>query len=353
MSTLKQVEEQLRRYPHLEFGDLPTPLEPLEMLSQQLKGPQLWVKRDDEYGPGMGGNKGRKLAYLMAKALAEGKNKIVTFGGLQSNHARMTAAACASLGLEAHLFFFQKRPDRLDGNLLLDRLFGARMHFLPFGGGSSGSMSIEMTNRLVKLVANAWTGFGTYFIPVGGHNVTGALGYLQAALEIQKQVNDLGLDAERVTVVTACGTGGTLAGLMAGFALIESPVKVLGIDIGKLWKGFPASIARLATKLCQVFEGQIQFRPDQVPLKEGTYAGDGYARYDPGTGRAIRLLARSEGIILDPVYTGKAFAGLLDLIDKRQFGLDDVVIFLHSGGAPGLWAFTEALANDVPDMGQL
>jgi len=350
MSTLEQIEKQIERYPHLDFGVLPTPLEPIKNLSQRLKGPQLWVKRDDEYGPGMGGNKGRKLAYLMAEALVEGKRKIVTYGGLQSNHARMTAAACASLGLEAHLFFFHRRPDRLDGNLLLNRLLGAKMHFVPFGGGSRGSMSIEMTNRLVKLVALAWTGIGAYFIPVGGHNVTGCMGYIKAALEIHKQVEELGFDTERVTIVTACGTGGTLAGLMAGFALIDSPVKVMGIDIGKLWKGFPTSISRLATRLCQVFEGQIQFRPDQVPLKEGTYAGDGYAQFNLETAQAITLMAETEGILLDPVYTGKAFFGLLDLIGKRQFGSEDIVIFLHTGGAPGLWAYTEALANIRTDI---
>jgi 1-aminocyclopropane-1-carboxylate deaminase/D-cysteine desulfhydrase-like pyridoxal-dependent ACC family enzyme len=289
----------------------------------------------------MGGNKGRKLEYLMADAQQLGKKKVVTYGGLQSNHVRMTAAGCAALGLEAHLFFFQRRPNKLEGNLLLDRLFGAKLHFIPTGAGGDGSMTIETTNRLVRLVSLAFAGPGAYFIPVGGHNITGCLGYVRAALELGEQIAELGLTGGRITVITACGTGGTLAGLLAGFKLLDLPVNLLGIDVGKLWKAFPASIAKMATELCQALDLERIIQPGEVPLIEGKYAGRGYAVFDERVTDAIELLARSEGILLDPVYTGKAFGGLLDLIRQGQFGRQEHVIFLHTGGTPGLWAYAD------------
>lgn len=339
MLTTNQLRERLARFPRLPYVNTPSPLEPLPNLSLHLAGPQLWIKRDDGLGPGLGGNKGRKLEFLMAEIQHQGKKKVITYGGLQSNHARMTAAACATLGLQAHLFFFAPKPAVYQGNLLLDRLFGARLHFIPLGAGGDGSLTLETTNRLVRLLAAVRVGPGAYFMPVGGHNVTGCLGYVTAAAELQDQVSQLGLLKKPVTLVTACGTGGTLAGLLAGFTLLGSPIRLLGLDIGKLWKGFPASIARLATKLCQVLGEDHHFQPEQVPLIPEIYAGPGYARFDPAAGKAIRALARAEGILLDPVYTGKAFAGLLDLIRQGRFSPAETVIFLHTGGLPGLWAY--------------
>lgn len=333
------LHQRLQAFPRLDYYDVPSPLQPLERLAQRRKGPRLWIKRDDGLGPALGGNKGRKLAYLMAEVQRQGQRKVITYGGLQSNHARMTAAACAALGLEAHLFFFEKRPSHLDGNLLLDRLCGARLHFIPFGGGGGGTMSLETTNRLVHLVSLFVTGPGAYFMPVGGHTVTGCLGYVEAALEICGQVAALGLPPERVTLVVAAGTGGTLAGLMAGLALLQSPVRVLGLDIGKLWKAFPASIARLATALCAALgEPQHTFAAADVPLIEHIYAGAAYAQPTPQMVTAVTRLAQTEGILLDPVYTGKAFAGLLDLIENGRFTPQDHVIFIHTGGVPALWA---------------
>ncbi|HUM69768.1 MAG TPA: pyridoxal-phosphate dependent enzyme [Chloroflexota bacterium] len=335
----RALQDRLDQWPRLHYGRTPTPLGSLPNLTRQLGGSQVWIKRDDDYGPGMGGNKGRKLEFLMADALRQGKRKVVTFGGLQSNHARMTAAACAALGLEAHLFFFAKRPSTLPGNLLLDALFNAHLHFIPFGGGGDASLTLEQTNRLVKWLSTLIVGPGAYFMPVGGHTVTGGLGYVAAALELAEQVAALGLATEKVVVVTAVGTGGTLAGLMAGLRLIDSPIQLVGIDIGKLWKTFPASIARLAGDLCAVLGESHTFQPANVPMIPEIYDGPGYGVMTEGTAVAIRTLAQSEGIILDPVYTGKAFAGLLDLIAKGRFSPDTPLIFLHTGGLPGLWAF--------------
>jgi D-cysteine desulfhydrase family pyridoxal phosphate-dependent enzyme len=339
--TPETLQERLHPFPRLPYGRYPTPLQPLPHLTRQLGGPSLWIKRDDGIGPGLGGNKGRKLEFLMAEALRQGKRKVVTFGGLQSNHARMTAAASAALGLECHLFFFARRPLALAGNLLLDYLFGAKLRFIPFGGGAS--MTLETTVRLVRLLSAVLVGPRAYFMPVGGHTVIGCLGYVDAARELHKQVTALRLDPTAVTLVTAVGTGGTLAGLMAGLALLGSPIKLLGIDVGKLWKAFPASLARLAGDLCEALGEPHVFRPEAVPLIEGRYVGPGYALLTAETAAAIRTLAQSEGIILDPVYTGKAFAGLLDLISNGRFAPHETVIFLHTGGLPGLWAFADQL----------
>ena len=334
----EELGRRLGSFARVAFGDYPTPLQSLDRLTGQLGGPELWIKRDDGLGPGMGGNKTRKLEYLLAEALQQGKGKVVTYGGLQSNHVRITAAACAKLGLEAHLLFFERRPAELEGNLLLDRLFGAKLHFIPFGGGSSGGMSLETVIRLVQVVALPLAGRSAYYIPGGGHNVLGCLGYVKCALELHEQMAGLGLLERPATLVTACGTGGTLAGLMAGFALLDSPVQLLGIDVGKLWKGFPSSIARLASEICAELGSPRQFGPAEVPLIEERYVGPGYASFTAEARRAIRVMAGTEGILLDPIYTGKAMAGLMDLIEKGRFAAGERVIFLHTGGAPGLWA---------------
>lgn len=334
---IETLRARLGSFPRLPLASLPTPLEPLERLTARLGGPSLWVKRDDVIGPAMGGNKTRKLEFLMAQAQQRRARKVVTFGGLQSNHARMTAAVARALGIEPHLFFFEHRPREMTGNLLLDSLMGARLHFIPMGGG--GGMTLETTNRLVRFLSWLMVGPGTYFIPVGGHTAQGCLGYVIAAAEIHAQAESLAL--RNVTVVTAAGSGGTLAGLLAGFALLDSPVRVLGIDVGKLWKGFPASIAHLVEEICSLLGEQRTFAPANVPLVENRYAGQAYGVPSPEGNAAIRLLAQTQGLILDPVYTGKAMAGLLDLANQRHFGPDDTVVFLHTGGAPGLFAYPE------------
>jgi D-cysteine desulfhydrase len=196
-------------------------------------------------------------------------------------------------------------------------------------------MTLETTIRLVRLVA--WARVGKhYFIPVGGHSPLGGLGYVRAALEIDEQTRSLGIEAG--WLVAAAGSGGTLAGLMAGLALVDSPLRLLGIDVGRLWKAFPASIARLASELCSQLGCPRSFSPNHVPLIEGRYVGPGYARSMPECADAIRCLARAEGLLLDPVYTGKAFAGLLDLVRNNLLGGNEPVIFLHTGGAPALFA---------------
>jgi D-cysteine desulfhydrase family pyridoxal phosphate-dependent enzyme len=334
--TPQELKQRLGRFPRLALARTPTPLTYLPRLSATMGRP-IFIKRDDDMGPGLGGNKTRKLGYLMGEAVERGLRKVVTFGGLQSNHARLTAAAANKAGLEAHLFYFDKRPSRLQGNLLINTLLGAKMHFVPLGGGSDGSMTLETTIRLVRLLA--WLRVGSnYFIPVGGHSWLGCLGYVEAAVEIHDQAAALGLAGGRL--VTAAGTGGTLAGLWAGLTLLNSPVRPLGIDVGKLWKGFPASIAGLAAEIRRQLGEPGTFLKGEVPLVENRYVGDRYGVPSRAGDEALRLLAQTEGILLDPVYTAKAFAGLLDLAEKGELGQDEPLIFLHTGGIPALFAFT-------------
>jgi 1-aminocyclopropane-1-carboxylate deaminase/D-cysteine desulfhydrase-like pyridoxal-dependent ACC family enzyme len=238
--------------------------------------------------------------------------------------------------MEPHLLYFEPRPREMTGNLLMNSLLDAKMHFVPLGGG--GGMTLEATNRLVRWVARALCG-SAYFIPVGGHTALGCLGYVRAALEIETQVEALGL--QNVTVVVAMGTGGTLAGLIAGLALLNSRVRVLGIDVGKLWKGCPASIARLAGEICALLGEPRTFAPADIPLIEERYVGDKYGTPCREGNAAMHRVAECEGIFLDPIYTGKAMAGLLDLCTQGFFGRDATLVFLHTGGVPGLFAFPD------------
>jgi D-cysteine desulfhydrase family pyridoxal phosphate-dependent enzyme len=333
----------LDRFPRVALGHLPTPLEPLTRLTAALGGPRLWVKRDDVLGPGTGGNKTRKLEYLFGAALAEGAQAVATFGGLQSNFARQMAAGARKLGLDAHCFYFEPRPNALTGNLFLAQLLGAHLHFLPLGGGEA-ARSLAQTTRLVRWVVRlnpACFGRRVYFMPVGGHSPAGVLGYVGAAAELETQLAARGVAA--ATLVTAAGTGGTLAGLLAGLHLLGSRHQVLGIDVGRLWTGFAGCIADLASAACERLGRPHTFRPGDIPIIESDYVGAGYARPTTESLEAIRLLARETGLVLDPVYTAKAMAGLLDQARRGRWSEGEHVVFLHTGGGPALWAFEEAL----------
>jgi len=333
------LDDRLSAFPRLRLGAFPTPLEPLPRLTGVLNGPTLWVKRDDAVGPAMGGNKTRKLEFLFGEARAKGAQAVVTFGGLQSNFARQMCAGARALGLDAHCFYFVPRPPKLEGNLLLAELMGARLHFIPFGQSTEPTMTLEQATRLVRVIARLMpSGWGKrlYFMPVGGHTAVGCLGYVAAAMEIEAQLRARGV--ERATLVTAAGTGGTLAGLSAGLRLLDSQHRLLAIDVGKLWRAFPASIAMLASEICRLLGEPHHFNPADVPLIERTYVGAAYARPTPDSQAALRLTAQTEGLILDPVYSAKAMAGLIDLIRQGRWGAEEHVLFLHTGGMPALWA---------------
>jgi len=236
-------------------------------------------------------------------------------------------------GLAAPLCSFPRRPDRLTGNLLLCHLLGARLHFLPLRS-QPGRWTIERTDRLVHLLA--WLRLGPHtFIPVGGHSVLGALGYVQAALELEQQARAQGL--AQAWVRWPPGPAGPRPGLGPGLPPLGSAPRPLGIDIGALWRALPRSIARLAERVCARLGAPRRFDPAAVPLVTG-YAAPGYGQPSPLGNRALRQLAQLEGVLLDPVYTAKAFGGLLDLQARGYFGPTDPVIFLHTGGLPALFA---------------
>ena len=332
--TPQELLARLDAHPRVVLGDTPTPLQRLPRLSAELGRP-VFVKRDDLLGPALGGNKTRKLEYLMAEARQQGARRVVTFGGLQSNHARLTAAAASLLGMEAHLLYFERRPAVLRGNLLLVELLGARLHFWPLAPKRPRPRSLEATVRLARLLARLRVG-PHYFIPVGGHTWLGALGYVRAALEIDEQARGLGCGG--AWLVVAAGSGGTLAGLLAGLRLVGSRLRPLGIDVGRLWKAFPAAVAHLATEVCAHLGEPHTFAPADVPLVEGTYVGEAYGQGSETGRSALERLARAEGILLDPVYTAKAFAGLLGEAAGGRLNGAEPIVFVHTGGLPALFA---------------
>ena len=331
---LDGLVEALERVPRHNLGTYPTPLVRLEILSREL-GRAVYVKRDDTLGPAAGGNKTRKLEYLVADAIEVGATKIVTVGGTQSNHARLTAAAARMFGLEAHLLLFGNKPKRVVGNLLLDQLVGAELHFIPPGPIASKPCTFEELDAYVREEASKRVG-DHYHVPLGGSNGLGSLGYLRAALEIEEQAKSAGVaDA---WIVVATGSGGTLAGLIAGLQVIGSSLRLIGIDVASIWKGYPELVARIANDALELLGLPSSVKPADVSLIEGTYVGRGYAVPTSEGTTAIRRLAQSEGLLLDPTYTGKAFAGLLDLHASGHFGDGEPVIFWHTGGLPGLFA---------------
>jgi L-cysteate sulfo-lyase len=327
----------LGRFPRIRLGQLPTPLEPMKRLTEALGGPRLWVKRDDCTGLSTGGNKTRKLEFLMADALRQKADTVLTQGATQSNHARQTAAAAAKLGLACHILLedrtgFNDDPYRLNGNVLLDRLHGASISARPGGA----DMAAEMEKAAETLRAK---GRRPYIIPGGGSNPVGALGYANCAQEILAQFGDLGLAP--AAIVHGTGSAGTQAGLVAGLVASNSRVPVLGISVRAPKEKQEASVLALAKRTADHLGLGDIMRPEHISAN-GDYVGAGYGLPTPGMVDAVRMLAELEGILLDPVYSGKAMAGLIDLVRKGYFKADSDVIFLHTGGAAALFGYPEA-----------
>jgi L-cysteate sulfo-lyase len=342
MMNTRELARKLDEFPRQRFAYLPTRMEFLRNLSNELGGPRIFIKRDDQIGLGIGGNKTRKLEFLLGDALSKGMRKVVTFGGPQSNHARQTVAAARKVGLEPILFLFGEEPEEYTGNLLLDRLMGATIHFIPF---ESGAKKLEEAVEDMKAEALSFpevSAEDSYLIPVGGESPVGLLGYVAAALEISMQAEDKGIDIDYVVV--AAGTGGTVAGLTAGFKLLGAQTKVVGVDVGALWKDFKPSIAASATLTARQIQPEVTVEQDDFVLVEG-FVGDGYAIPSKEGVEAISLLARHEGIFLDPVYTGKGMAGLIGLVRQGFFKGSDNVLFVHTGGVPALFAMSREVLS--------
>jgi L-cysteate sulfo-lyase len=328
---------KLARFPRLRITHSPTPLEPMQRLTQLFGGPNLWIKRDDCTGLATGGNKTRKLEYLMADALAQGADTVITQGATQSNHARQTAAIAAQLGLQCRLILEDRTGYRHDdyrnsGNVFLDRLFGAQLSEVAAGTNMDEAMA-QLAERLRD------DGRKPYVIPGGGSNAVGALGYVTCALELVDQANKAGLTID--TLVTATGSAGTQAGLVAGLEGARAGIPVLGIGVRAPKATQEEKVFQLAAQTAELLGVAGAVRREAV-VANCDYVGAGYGVPTPGMIEAVTLVARTEGILLDPVYSGKAMAGLIDLLRKGELRKEQNVVFLHTGGAVGLYGYLHA-----------
>jgi D-cysteine desulfhydrase family pyridoxal phosphate-dependent enzyme len=324
----------LHEFPRIPLAGLPTPLEEAPRLTAALGGPRILIKRDDLTGLALGGNKARKLEFLMAGALAEGADTVMTTGAADSNHCRMTAAAAARLGLRCVLLLgAQSESPPVQGNLLLDHLFGAEILYYPAGGKISGNRLLPEVTEFVRARGNK-----PYTFCSGGSTGLGALGYALMVEELTGQLAARDIRADHV--VAASGSSGTHAGLLLGAALFRPSFTILAINVDEP----DNDVLEPRTRDTYAEGAELLGLPGSHAMPEFIlrpgYVGEGYGILSAPGAEAIRLLARTEGILLDPVYSSKAMAGLIDLIRRGEIGADKTVVFVHTGGAPAL--FTQA-----------
>ena len=321
----------MKQISRLHFAHLPTPIENLARLSETLGGPQILVKRDDQTGLAFGGNKTRKLEFLVAEALEQGAKTLISGGALQSNHCRQTAASAARFGLDCILVLSGEMPDHPSANLLLDQLFGAEIVTIADRNLRDQTLQNTFDNAVTD-------GRKPYLVPYGGSSATGALGYAFAMEELMKQsvVPDW--------IIFATSSGGTHAGLVLGQRAFGYKGKVLGISIDEPEDWLKTHVSKLASDASAKMGERIEFKRDDV-LANDRYCQAGYGILTDAEREAVQLFARNEGLLLDPVYTGRAAAGMIDLIRKGFFKKDETILFWHTGGQPAL--FAEKYANQI------
>lgn len=326
------------RYPERKaLAHLPTPIEPLNRLSRHLGGPDLLIKRDDQTGLALGGNKTRKLEFLLAEAMKQGCDHLITTGAPQSNHCRQTAAAAAHYGMGCSLVLKGEKRRQVNGNILLDHLLGAHLYW------SEGRSSNQVMNEVAREVQSM--GRKPYIIPLGGSNVMGATSYVLAMEELSRQISEQRLNVD--FIVFASSSGGTQAGLVLGARVYGFQGHILGVSVDLSADEVKTHVAALATATAtHLGLGTISVA-DQVDVNDD-YLGEGYAVMGSLEKEAIQLTAQLEGILLDPVYTGRAMAGLIDLIRWGAFNRGQTVLFWHTGGTPALFAYADKLAQ--PEM---
>ena len=315
----------------------PTAIQLLSNLSRQLKGVQIYIKRDDAIPFGLGGNKLRKLEYLMGDAIAKGCDVILTTGGIQSNHARLTAAVASYAGIECELILTQEVAIRSqeylhNGNILLEKLIGSRIHTLSDNEDATAFME-NRKNELIRL------GKKPYIIPLGGSNDIGNLGYVKCVDEILDQAKEIGVSFDKIVV--ANGSGGTHAGLLAGAILNKLDLNIIhSYSVILPWQQACANTFEKAKSLIQLLKADVAISENEINISS-EYLGKGYGIPTHEMISVLKLLARTEGIFLDPVYTGKAFAGLLNDIEQGKYNGGSNILFIHTGGIPGLFAYGE------------
>jgi L-cysteate sulfo-lyase len=308
----------------------------MDNLTADFGGPRLWIKRDDCTGLAGGGNKTRKLEFLIADAIRQGADTVITQGATQSNHVRQTVAIATKLGLASHVILEDRTGSRNseyqhNGNVFLDRLLGAEISRVAGGTDMDGAME-ELAGQLRS------EGRRPYIIPGGGSNAIGALGYVNAALELVAQANDRGLRIDRL--VHATGSAGTQAGLVAGLAAMNTAIPVLGIGVRAPKDIQEGKVFRLAEETAELIGAPAAVRREQV-MANCDYVGEGYGISTGESIAAIEVFARREAILLDPVYSGKGAAGLIDLLQRGEFAADENIVFLHTGGSQALFAYND------------
>lgn len=330
-------EARLAAFPRLGLAHLPTPLEPLQRLSRHLGGPQIWVKREDCTGLGFGGNKLRKLDTVLREAIDAGADTLVSGGVVQSNSQRQVAAAAAKLGLHCHLAVYHGRlePPTADyettGNALLNRLYGAHLHDVPWTGDRNAAIEALAEDLRQQ-------GRNPYVVPYGVSNALGAVGYAGTAVELAGQCAGFGI--RPAAIVHCSGSAGTQAGLVVGARAMMPETRVVGIDIDAEPQRVRADVVRFGSAAADLLE--CPFVEDDVEVVAG-HAGPAYGVPHDATLEAVRMGGELEALDLDPVYSGKGLAGLVALVASGRWQKDDTVIFIHTGGAPALFAYRELL----------
>ena len=327
----------LEKFERIKLGHFPTPIEHLKNVSQHLDGPNIFIKRDDCTGLATGGNKTRKLEFLIPDAIKNKAELIVTVGAIQSNHARQTAAACSLKGLKCLIILEQRLKDPPDaymnsGNVFLNKLLGAEVMLCP-----KDQDILEYSTKVVENIKSKGT--NVYFIPGGGSNSIGALGYVECFKEILEKNSKYNF----THIIHATGSSGTQAGLLAGKKYFQSQLQIIGISVRYEKKIQEEKVYNEAKKVCEKLKCDVLDRSEVVAYDD--YVGSGYGEPTDGMIEATNLLAKKEAILLDPVYSGKGFAGLIGLIRQKKFTKEDNILFIHTGGAVSLsayeWAFNK------------
>lgn len=337
MIAAEELQERVDRFPRVKLVNLPTPLQKMPRLTKSLNGPQLWIKREDCTGLAFGGNKERKAEFSMGDALSKKADDVITTGPLQSNHSRATAAAARKLGLKVILVLTGEKPQNYDGNLLLDYLLGAEIRFLQGTATKLGRVCFmeEIAEDMRK------KGHVPYVIPAGASYPPGAIAYANAMLELFEQARNYDFRIDHV--VHAAGSGGTQAGLVLANKALGSKVDVLGICAEPHTQDQLAKkTIEIARATAEMLDVEVIVKSDDVVLNED-YAGEAYEVPTSEALNAIRLVAQTEGILLDPIYTGRAMAGLISLIRQGHFEKDDNIVFIHTGGTPALFPYRREL----------
>ncbi len=336
---MEELQRKVDRFPRVNLVNLPTPLEEMPRLTKLLGGPRLWVKREDCTGLAFGGNKERKTEFAFGDALHKKTDVVVTTGPVQSNHSRATAAAACRLGLKIILVLTGEEPALYDGNLLLDSLLGAEIHFL-----HGPSQKLNRTRYMKEIAEDLRQNDHTpYIIPAGASYPPGAIAYVNAMLELLEQAGNSDFRVDHI--VHGAGSGGTQAGLILATKAIGLKATILGVCAEPHSQDhLTGATLEIARSTAQILDVDMDLKSDDVVLNEN-YAGEAYEVPTSEAVKAIRLLAQTEGILLDPIYTGRAMAGLLNLIEQGYFTKDDNVVFIHTGGTPALFPYRRRFAS--------